>query len=591
MKTKINYLIVLLFCLMMILDVVAQKSASDPKFKVKIDFNRWHDVPELWSDMKRLQETFPKFLKLESIGKSYKGLDIMAMTINNPETGPELSKAAIYIDANIHGNEIQGGEICLYTIWYLMENYERLENIKKLVDERVFYILPSVNPDSRQHFMETDGSNTRTGQVPIDDDNDGLYDEDGPDDLNGNGVIEMMIKYVPREGTHLKNLQNPNILDQVPFGQKGDYIILGMEGIDNDGDGRVNEDGIGGYDPNRDWGSDWQPSYIQGGALSYPFQLPESRAVKDFLYSKPNIAAAQAYHNTGGMIIRGPGSALQGDYPASDIEFYDEIGKMGEFMLPFYRYLVLWSGLYTVHGGFIDWTNDGMGISTFTNELWASIQYFMSPELQNKTKDPNSPIFGQKGSKFFNDYLSFGEHYKEFKDFEHPKFGKIEIGGRMNKFYGRIQPRFMSEELFHRNMAFTLYHAAEMPKMEIGESLVTKLQDNIYRVWVDLTNPKIIPTIMEKSAINNVVRPDLIHLEGKVDIISASWVEAKDTFEYLKPITQSIDQKQLNRIIVRNGHPGKTTRTIQYLVKGSGKIKITYDSLKGGTVSKEINLK
>ena len=32
----------------------------------------------------------------------------------------------MYIEANVHGNEIQGAEVCLYTIWYLMENYDRL---------------------------------------------------------------------------------------------------------------------------------------------------------------------------------------------------------------------------------------------------------------------------------------------------------------------------------------------------------------------------------------------------------------------------------------------------------------------------------
>jgi murein tripeptide amidase MpaA len=99
----------------------AQK-ASDPAFKVKLDFNRWHDVGELFADMKRLQSAFPKFLKLQSIGKSFEGRDLMLMIINNPATGPEASKAAMYIEANIHGNEIQGGEVCLYTIWYLMEN-------------------------------------------------------------------------------------------------------------------------------------------------------------------------------------------------------------------------------------------------------------------------------------------------------------------------------------------------------------------------------------------------------------------------------------------------------------------------------------
>jgi hypothetical protein len=34
--------------------------------------------------------------------------------------------------------------------------------------------------------------------------------------------------------------------------------MLGYEGIDNDRDGLVNEDLIGTYDPNRDWGWNWQ---------------------------------------------------------------------------------------------------------------------------------------------------------------------------------------------------------------------------------------------------------------------------------------------------------------------------------------------
>ncbi|MEZ5001178.1 MAG: hypothetical protein R2727_11340 [Bacteroidales bacterium] len=35
----------------------------------------------------------------------------------------------------------------------------------------------------------------------------------------------------------------------------------------------VNEDGPGSYDPNRNWAVDWQPDYVQGGAMDYPFQL------------------------------------------------------------------------------------------------------------------------------------------------------------------------------------------------------------------------------------------------------------------------------------------------------------------------------
>lgn len=592
MKTR-NYSIAgasLMIILMAMLPftVSAQKFFSDPQFKVKLDFNRWHDVNELYGDMARLEKAFPKFLKLASMGKSFDGRDIMVMTINNPETGAEMTKAAMYVDANIHGNEIQGGEVCLYTIWYLMENYGRIEEVTRLVNERVFYIVPTVNPDGRQYFMESDGGNARSGHVPVDEDNDGLYDEDGPNDLNGNGIIEGIRKYVPGQGNYRISSIDKRMMEPVPFGEKGDYILLGDEGIDDDGDGRVNEDGPGSYDGNRNWAVDWQPNYVQGGAMDYPFQLPETRAVNDFLMSHPNVAGVQAYHNSGGMILRGPGAESLGEYSASDLRAYDEIGNNGERMLPFYRYIIIWSGLYTVHGGFVDWTNDGLGIMSFSNELWNGSQYFTSPELQKQEEDPNSPISGNKGRYFFDDKLEFGDQFVDWKPFDHPQYGKVELGGEWKKFMGRVPPRFMNEELCHRNMAFTLYQADEMPKMEIGETTVKKIGDNVYRVWIDFTNKKVAPTITAKAAQNNVVRPDLITFDGKPEIISASWISSKETFDYLNPITDLIDQKQLDRLIIRNGHPGKSTRTLQYLIKGSGSVTLTYDSIKGGKVSKTV---
>ncbi|MDO8836829.1 MAG: M14 family metallopeptidase, partial [Vicinamibacterales bacterium] len=359
----------------------AATMSSERTFKVKLDFNRWHDTAELYASMKTLEKAYPKFLKYISIGKSYGGRDIVAMIINNPDTGADTTKPAMYIEANIHGNEVQGGEVCLYTIWYLMEHYGKIDKITQLVDERAFYILPIVNPDGRDYFMHGTGAGARTGHVPVDEDGDGLLDEDGPDDLNGNGTIEQIRKYVPGEGTHRPNARDPRIMEPVGPGQRGDWVLLGQEGIDNDGDGRVNEDGPGGYDPNRNFAADWQPTYIQNGAMDYPFQLPESRAVNDFLMARPNIAGVQTYHNTGGMILRSPGAEQTGEYPRADVAVYDELGRNGERMLPFYRYIIIWSGLYTVHGGVTDWTNDGLGIVSFSNELWNGGQYFTSPEL------------------------------------------------------------------------------------------------------------------------------------------------------------------------------------------------------------------
>ena len=563
-----------------------ERRGSDAEHRLALTWDRWLDHDEIGERLRLMERTWPRFLTLQSVGKSFGGRDMWVVTINNPRTGAELDKAAMYIEANVHGNEIQGAEVTLYTIWYLMENYGRIPDVTKLVDERVFYIVPSVNPDGRDYFLDGAGSGARTGHVPVDDDGDGLFDEDGPDDLNGNGVIEQIRKHVPGQGDYRISHDDPRIIERVPPGQTGDWVLLGSEGLDNDGDGRVNEDPVGGYDPNRNYASDWQPNYIQGGSMDYPFQLPEARALNDFMMARPNIAGMQSYHNSGGMILRGPGMAWYGDYPPADIRVYDELGENGERILPYYDYLVIWRGLYTVHGGSIDWTNDGLGIVSFSNELWNGGQYFNSPLLQKQQENPASPIAGQKGRYFFNDFLELGDQFVEWTAFEHPQFGAVELGG-WKKLFGRVNPRFMSMELFHRNMAFTLYHADQMPRMVMGETSVERMGGNTYRVRVDIRNERLIPTITERGRRNKVVRPDLLTVDGNVEVIAAGWVPDK----HRPGPTEMIDQKELKRILVRSGHPGRTTRTMEYLVRGSGPMTVRYAAVKGGAVGATVQLR
>jgi hypothetical protein len=97
---------------------------------------------------------------------------------------------------------------------------------------------------------------------------------------------------------------------------------------------------------------------------------------------------------------------------------------------------------------------------------------------------------------------------------------------------------------------------------------------------------------MARAAQNFTVRPDLLLVEGKgVEVIAASFIDNKAVYMANPSVTPLVDQKDLKRIIVRNGHPGKTTRTAVLLVKGSGAVTVTYDSVKGGKASQTIALK
>jgi hypothetical protein len=575
------------FILIFGLGVLDLSSSTKPDGSVHLSYNRYYDYEALTDALNQLVRMYPQFLKIESIGKSVENRDLWLVTICNPETGNDLDKAAMYIDANIHGNEVQGGEAILYTIDYLMKNYGTIDKVTQLVDERVFYLIPTVNPDGRAHWFDRErfGTGARTGMKPMDNDNDGLYDEDGYDDIDGDGLILQMRKKVAH-GPYRPHAEDPRVMERVPAGETGTYEVFGSEGIDNDGDGYINEDGPGGYDMNRNWPHGWQPQYVQRGSGEYPFSFPETRAIGDFILEHPNIAGVQSYHNSGGMILRGPGSRHEDEYPAEDIRTYDFIAKRGEAILPFYRYYIIWKDLYTVHGGTINWTAEGLGIFSYSNELWSSNQY------ENVTPPPRDPSVDrfrayterQIDRLKFDDHVEMGERFVEWKSFTHPTYGEIELGGWVRQ-TNRVPPLFMLEELCHRNMAFTLFHADQMPRAKIDHVEITKLGRDSYRIRVRVFNDRAMPTISRQGSKNRVIRPDVLTLEGKgMRVISAGLVEDV----WLNRI--AVVKHRPERILLPEGIPGNGSRIVQFLVSGSGNGSVRLDCAKSRKHTKSFKL-
>src|SRR5262249_12881352 len=158
------------------------------------------------------------------------------------------------------------------------------------------YILPSQNPDGRDWWFHGPNSahSARSGMMPYDDDRDGVADEDPPNDLDGDGSITEMRKKVEKGGTHVQDPDDQRLMRPARPDEVGTYVLLGSEGIDDDGDGLINEDGPGGYDMNRNWPADWRPNSVQFGAGDYPLSFPECRVIADFILAHKNIAALQS---------------------------------------------------------------------------------------------------------------------------------------------------------------------------------------------------------------------------------------------------------------------------------------------------------
>ncbi len=560
--------------------------------KVKWAWNYYMDYASFSKLMQELAKAYPDLMKYESIGKSYQGRDMYVMTISDFKSGNVERKPAFWIDGNIHANELQGTQFAMYTAWYLVENFGKIDMITEMLKEKTFYILPSLNPDAHENFIykANNTNSSRSGMWALDDDGDGSVDEDTFDDLDNDGNIVMM-RRKSATGRYKVDCDNPQRMVLVKPDEQGEYEILGQEGIDNDGDGRVNEDNPGSYDPNRDWGWNWQPDYIQSGALYHPSTLPETQNVKRFFDKHPNIAGAQTYHNTGGMLLRGPGAEEDVPfYSQSDIAVYDIIGKQGEKMIPGYRYFTLYKDLYTVYGGEIDWLSLAKGIFSFSNEINTSYRLFNKYSTENRMVNSEYEEFDK--------LMLFGESYVKWKPFKHPQYGDIEIGGPKRN-YIRNTPGFMLEEEGHRNMAFTFLHAYHLPKLDIIDIKSKALAGGLTEVTATVVNTRAMPTHSSHDIKYKIERPDYITLKN-AQVVAGMIVDNDDLnlVREQKNNPQTIEVANIMGTVSGGGGGfggfggiggggSNNTVKVRWIVRSKAeKYTVEVDSRKGGVVSK-----
>jgi hypothetical protein len=567
---KLNLTIISSFLLMIIsLPAISQegelffKAAGTPANpKVQASWNKYYTYAGVTDLCKRLAAAYPDLVTLGSSGKSYQGRDIHVLTISDKKSGNPDFKPGYWIDGNIHSIEIQGTEMALYTAWYLCEMYDENEFIKQLLKDKTFYIAPTINPDAREYFTSV-GVPPRSGLMPYDNDRDGLFDEDGPDDMNGDKNISQIRRKNP-DGQYITDLKDPRRMIRVEPGEKGEYELLGVEGIDNDGDGLINEDGPGGYDGNRDWGFNWEPNYVQSGAHKYPFSQPENQAIRDFIVKHRNITGAQSFHNSGGLILRGP--SIQGGgaeaYSRADDQVLNTIGKTGEKMIAGYKFITIWKDMYTVYGGELDWWHGAMGCFVFSNELWNSYLMFYDTTYTDEYE--------------FDKLLLFEDSFIPWQKINHPVYGEVEIGG-FSKNFGRLHPGFLIETDAHRNAAFCIYNAYQSPKLEVADIKVRKLDGELNEVTATVVNRRMIPTHSASNLRYRIDPPDYAYLDGG-SVIAGMIVENKD-------LNLTTEQKKNPQKIEIVNIPGYQRVNLKWIVKGGSKYTVRVESVKGGRAS------
>ena len=177
----------------------------------------------------------------------------------------------VLVLGSLHFREKTSAEACVHIARELLED----KALRDHLSHCEVVILPCLAPDARMV-----GDNGVL--LKFDDDRDGKFDEDGPSDLNGNGITQMRVKR--KGGKYVLSKLDPRIMIEAEPGTVGEYDLY-WEGQDDDGDGRINEDPRGTVTVANDWSIRWDDR--QTGANRFMMQLKETRALADFVLKKP----------------------------------------------------------------------------------------------------------------------------------------------------------------------------------------------------------------------------------------------------------------------------------------------------------------
>ena len=175
-------------------------------------------------------------------------------------------------------------------------------------------------PDASPDALELARAGKGDGRdlTPVDDDGDGRMDEDGPDDLDKDGKILEMLIEDP-EGEWTRS-SDPRLLARARPGDTPRYRRL-VEGRDDDGDGSYNEDPPGGIALDLSFPVGWEKRESSTFVRPLPLAAPIARGLADMWLARRTLLVLLFQGEHGEIAFADGGGAR----PALEAGAYDAL--------------------------------------------------------------------------------------------------------------------------------------------------------------------------------------------------------------------------------------------------------------------------
>ncbi|MEX0909573.1 MAG: M14 family metallopeptidase, partial [Gemmatimonadaceae bacterium] len=499
----------------------------------------YHTVDVMYTWLRRWAERYPAFVELYEVGKSFEGRPVLQVTLTNKSTGKATDKPAAFFEGARHSGEITASESVLWLIQHLVEGYGKDQRITRLLDTKAITLRPQNNPDGSNLYLYTAQANRSTVR-PHDSDRDGLLDEDPPEDLDGDGIIYSIrwrVSPAARDsgrGTSTLDPRDPTgrLMQGAPD-DDGEWRVI-SEGIDNDGDGQFNEDGIGGLDLHRNYPENWRPEpggdrtgrgYTQFGAGAYPLSEIETRSVVLWLLANPNVSVVNSMDTAVPMHLRPPSTSYSTDrmYP-SDLRYYEYFDSVGTRITGY-----PWAGdvynVYNTRNPINRITGDSSRPSPlfghgpdfgyfYYGTIWYGDELWNGGRMQDFNGDGYLDDFD---ALTWDDRSNGGNGFREWTPFNHPTLGAVEIGGFHPKFFSQNGPPSELERFARNQALFNLEMAMHLPQLEMGAVTVTRAgttgDTTSYDVTVAFRNTGRLPTALKQAQLVKIVQKDRVVLD------------------------------------------------------------------------------
>ncbi|MEO6315087.1 MAG: M14 family metallopeptidase [Chitinophagaceae bacterium] len=509
-----------------------------------------------------LAKAWPQLLKIKSIAKTTGGKDVWMLTIG---TGNTETKPAIAVVGGVEGNHLLGMEMALGFAERLLQS-GNTDSIKKLLTVTSFYVFPNMSPDAMEQYFSPLQYERQGNASQTDDDRDGKMNEDGYDDLDGNGKITWMRIESP-VGDHTISPEDPRAMVKADpaKGEKGKYLLL-TEGIDNDKDGSFNEDGEGGVWFNKNL-SFKHPSFTQG-AGEFAVSEVETKAVLDNLYQLFNVYAVISF--SGNNNLSAPFTYVAATPPPRVVAGYLEPdAKTNAMVSEIYNKATAMKDAPKTSpagGDFLSWAYYHYGRFSYSTPGWFIPK--IKPDTAKKEKG-FLPDDAQAGYLRWAAQQGVGGTFTEWKKVIHPDFpGQlVEVGGP-DPFVLINPPYKLVADIVHTHTDFIIKLAACQPALDIIQLHTEKLGGGITRVTA--------------TVINNGSLPSHSKLGER-----SYWVKRINVKVTLEK-TQSVISGKKNQLL--NALDGYSSKELSWLIRGSGKIGLEAGSPTTGIKKLQITL-